>query len=67
MTASLWPRIEMSLMTTFRSLLSVLTRGATRLPGATNAATLRERARFRRSMPGELGICAAARLYGVGR
>lgn len=25
------------------------------------------RRRFRNSMPGELGLCAAARLYGVGR
>jgi hypothetical protein len=32
-----------------------------------NMTSLRERRRFRNSMPGESGACAAARLYGLGR
>ena len=32
-----------------------------------NLATERARSRFRSAMPGELGACAAARLYGLGR
>ena len=36
-------------------------------PRAINMLSLRERNRFRNSMPGELGACAAARLYGLGR
>lgn len=32
-----------------------------------NAAGADARRRFRNSMPGELGLCAAVRLYGVGR
>ena len=32
-----------------------------------NVYSISARERFRRSMPGELGICAAARLYGLGR
>jgi hypothetical protein len=34
---------------------------------AQNGASAQARNRFRNSMPGELGLCAAARLYGVGR
>ena len=34
---------------------------------ARSGASEQARRRFRNSMPGELGLCAAARLYGVGR
>ena len=34
---------------------------------AANMNSVRERSRFRNSMPGELGACTAARLYGLGR
>jgi len=55
-------------MHTFRNILSALThKRASHNARAVSVDTLRARARFRHSMPGELGLTAAARLYGVGR
>ena len=54
-------------MHSFRTILSALTHKRRNRRRAENLDTLRARARFRHSMPGELGLTAAARLYGVGR
>lgn len=53
-------------MFSFRSILRAFTgQGRGRTPISAGSAEARRR--FRRSMPGEMGLTAAARIYGVGR
>jgi len=54
-------------MTLFRDLFHALTRAPAGRLQPISAESLRARSRFRRSMPGEIGLSTAARLYGVGR
>jgi hypothetical protein len=54
-------------MTIFRDFLHVLRRTPISTLKPMSSESLRARSRFRRSMPGEIGLSTAARLYGVGR
>jgi hypothetical protein len=58
---------DSSAMTAFRQFFHALTRAPMSRPQPISSESLRARSRFRRSMPGEIGLSTAARLYGVGR
>ena len=53
-------------MSKFLSSMAVFGRRTSRAVGSSTEGA-HARRRFRNSMPGELGLCAAVRLYGVGR
>lgn len=54
-------------MSMFRSFLHALTLAPTTRSRPISSESLRARSRFLHSMPGEIGLSTAARLYGVGR